>query len=59
MTLWRALRGGHLDGKGNGELLTMVVRQLLRSAKFVDGFNGEGWQLWIDEVVFPILLLTN
>lgn len=41
--------GGHLDGKGNGELLTMVVRQLLRSAKFVDGFNGEGWQLWIDE----------
>lgn len=41
--------GGHLDGKGNSELLTMVVRQLLRSAKFVDGFNGEGWQLWIDE----------
>lgn len=41
--------GGQLDGKGNGELLTMVVRQLLRSAKFVDGFNGEGWQLWIDE----------
>lgn len=41
--------GGHLDGKGNAELLTMVVRQLLRSAKFVDGFNGEGWQLWIDE----------
>lgn len=41
--------GGHLDGKGNGELLTMVVRQLLRSVKFVDGFNGEGWQLWIDE----------
>lgn len=41
--------GGHLDGKGNGELLTMVVRKLLRSAKFVDGFNGEGWQLWIDE----------
>lgn len=43
------LAGGHLDGKGNGELLTMVVRQLLRSAKFADGFNGEGWQLWIDE----------
>lgn len=43
------LAGGSFDGKGNGELLTLVVRQLLRSAKFVEGFNGEGWQLWIDE----------
>lgn len=43
------LAGGNFDGKGNGELLTLVVRQLLRSAKFVDGFDGEGWQLWIDE----------
>lgn len=42
-------RGGRLDGKGNAELLTLVVRQLLRSARFVDGFGGEGWQLWIDE----------
>ena len=43
------LAGGNFDGKGNGELLSLVVRQLLRSAKFVDGFDGEGWQLWIDE----------
>ena len=42
-------RGGSLDGQGNAELLTLVVRQLLRSARFVDGFGGEGWQLWIDE----------
>lgn len=42
-------RGGHIDGQGNAELLTLVVRQLLRSARFVDGFGGEGWQLWIDE----------
>lgn len=42
-------RGGHIDGQGKGELLTLVVRQLLRSARFVDGFGGEGWQLWIDE----------
>ena len=42
-------RGGYIDGQGNGELLTLVVRQLLRSARFVDGFGGEGWQLWIDE----------
>ena len=42
-------KGGYIDGNGNAELLTLVVRQLLRSARFVDGFGGEGWQLWIDE----------
>ncbi len=41
--------GARIDGQGNAELLTLVVRQLLRSAMFVDGFGGEGWQLWIDE----------
>lgn len=41
--------GGFIDGFGNAELLTLVVRQLLRSARFVDGFGGEGWQLWIDQ----------
>lgn len=41
--------GGYIDGQGNAELLTLVVRKLLRSARFVDGFGGEGWQLWIDE----------
>ncbi len=42
-------QGGFIDGSGNAELLTLVVRQLLRSARFVDGFGGEGWQLWIDQ----------
>lgn len=42
-------KGGYIDGNGNAELLMLVVRQLLRSARFVDGFGGEGWQLWIDE----------
>ena len=42
-------QGGNIDGQGNAELLNVVVRQLLRSARFVDGFGGEGWQLWIDE----------
>lgn len=41
--------GARIDGLGNAELLTLVVRQLLRSARFVDGFGGEGWQLWIDQ----------
>lgn len=43
------VKGGRMDGQGNAELLTLVVRQLLRSARFVDGFGGEGLQLWIDE----------
>lgn len=42
-------KGGYIDGQGKAELLTLVVRQLLRSARFVDGFGGEGWQLWTDE----------
>lgn len=42
-------RGGTIDGKGNAELLSLVIRELLRSAKFVDGLLGEGFQLWIDE----------
>lgn len=42
-------QGGGVDGKGNAELLTLVVRQLLTSAQFVDGFTGEGFRLWIDE----------
>lgn len=42
-------RGGRMDGDGNAELLTMVVRHLLRSAEFRNGFTGEGWQLWVDE----------
>lgn len=42
-------QGGTIDGKGNAELLSLVIRELLRSAKFVDGLFGEGFQLWIDE----------
>ena len=42
-------RGGRIDGDGNAELLTMVVRHLLRSSEFRNGFTGEGWQLWVDE----------
>lgn len=51
--------GGTIDGKGNAELLTVVVRELLRSAKFVDGFLGEGFQLWIDENALANLTLDK
>ena len=40
--------GATVDGDGNAEWLTAVIRELLRSVKFVDGMFGEGWQLWMD-----------
>lgn len=40
-----------IDGKGNAELLTLVVRELLRSPKFVDGLFGEGWRLWMENAL--------
>lgn len=40
--------GATVDGDGNAEWLTAVVRELLRSVKFVDGMTGEGWKLWMD-----------
>lgn len=52
-------RGGRLDGKGNAELLTLVVRELLRSAKFTDGMAGEGWQMWIDKAGLANLTLDK
>lgn len=52
-------QGGRIDGAGNAELLTAVVRQLLRSARFVDGFGGEGWQLWIDEQALSNLTIDK
>ena len=43
-------KGGSVDGEGNAEYLTAVIRELLRSVKFVDGLTGEGWQVWIDQL---------
>jgi len=42
----RGVTGGEIDARGNAELLTAVVRSLLRSSSFVDGMTGSGWQLW-------------
>lgn len=42
--------GGNVDGDGNAEFLTVVIRELLRSTRFVDGMFGEGWQIWIDKL---------
>lgn len=40
--------GGEIDAAGNAELLSVVVRSLLRSPSFVDGLLGSGWQLEMD-----------
>ena len=32
-------------------MLTLVVRELLRSPKFVDGLFGEGWRLWMEDAL--------
>lgn len=42
------VQGGNIDGKGNAELLTLVVRLLMSSPKFVDGLTGEGWRIWLE-----------
>ena len=42
---------GGIDGKGNAELLTLVVREFLRSPQFVDGLFGEGWRLWMEDAL--------
>lgn len=42
---------GGIDGQGNADLLSLVVRELLRSPQFVDGFNGEGWKLWMEDAL--------
>lgn len=41
-------QGGIIDGSGNAELLTLLVRELLSSPKFIDGFAGEGWRIWLE-----------
>lgn len=40
--------GGEIDAAGNAELLSVVVRSLLRSPSFVDGLLGSGWRLEMD-----------
>lgn len=37
--------GGEIDAEGRAELLTVVIRNLMRSPAFVDGLLGAGWQL--------------
>ena len=40
-------QGGTIDGDGNAELLSLLVRAMAGSARFVDGLAGEGWRVWL------------
>lgn len=42
-------QGGFIDSEGNAELLSIIVRKLIRSAHYRSGFDGEGYRLWLDE----------
>lgn len=45
-----SISGSAIDKDGNAEFMTAIIRELLRSVKFIDGIDGEGWQLWIDKL---------
>lgn len=44
-------KNGYIDGKANAELLTLIVRDLLKSPNFRDGFDGEGWRIWMEDAL--------
>lgn len=51
---------GRIDGKGNADLLTLVVRELLRSANYTgSGMTGNGWQIGIDEDLLSHLIVDK
>ena len=51
---------GRIDGKGNADLLTLVVRELLRSANYGgSGMTGNGWQIGIDEDLLSHLIVDK
>lgn len=41
--------GAVVKGDGNSELLNLILRGFLSSAKFADGFAGEGWRIWLED----------
>lgn len=41
--------GALVDGDGNAELLSMLVRSMLSSPVFRNGLTGEGWRLWLED----------
>lgn len=51
---------GRIDGKGNAELLTLVVRELLRSANYDGGgMTDNGWRIGLDEDLLSHLIVDK
>ena len=51
---------GRIDGKGNADLLTLVVRELLRSANYGGGgMTDNGWQIGLDEDLLSHLIVDK
>ena len=51
---------GRVDGKGNADLLTLVVRELLHSANYGgSGMTDSGWQIGLDEDLLSHLIVDK
>lgn len=51
---------GRVDGKGNADLLTLVVRELLRSANYDGGgMTDNGWRIGLDEDMLSHLIVDK
>lgn len=51
---------GRVDGKGNADLLTLVVRELLRSANYDGGgMTDNGWRIGLDEDLLSHLIVDK
>ena len=42
--------GAQIDESGNGELESLIIRSLMSSPQFVEGFAGEGVRVWKDSL---------
>lgn len=54
----RGTAGGAIDGAGNAELQTMLVRTLLGSPKFASGLDGNGWRISLENGLADLTIDT-
>lgn len=54
----RGTAGGAIDGAGNAELQTLLVRTLLGSPKFASGLDGNGWRISLENGLASLTIDT-
>lgn len=54
----RGTAGGVIDGYGNAELQTLLVRALLGSPKFASGMDGNGWRISLENGLADLTIDT-